>query len=158
MIALLALSGLWAYRSLPPLHEGLTFSQAVYDRRGRLLRLTATPDGKFRLWTPLREISPLMIRATILQADQHFRRHPGAHPVALLRAAWMTYVVGQRRIGGSTITMQVARLKYRIDSRSLGGKLRQLRRAFELELAYSKDEILEAPHLLPTANRRPPRA
>ncbi len=147
VLILAAAAGAAAWGALPwrpPLYDGYGFSKAVYDRRGRLLRLTAAPDGKFRLWVPLAEISPLMIRATILQEDQNFRRHPGFDPSGLARAAWMTYVVGTRRVGGSTITMQVARLLYGIDSRTLRGKLAQLSRAVELECLYSKDEILEA--------------
>ena len=145
--AAVGLAAAWLWRRLParpPLYAGYSFSTAVYDRGGRLLRLTTTPDGKFRLWVPLSEISPLMIRATILQEDQNFRRHPGFDPAGLVRAAWMTYVVGGRRIGGSTITMQLARLLYRLDSRTLPGKAEQLLRAVELEALYSKDEILEA--------------
>jgi penicillin-binding protein 1C len=66
------------------------------------------------------------------------------NPISLIRAAWMTYVLGGRRIGGSTITMQLARQRFGIDSRSLGGKLEQIAVAIELERHYTKDEILEA--------------
>ena len=128
----------------PPLRSGPGFSRAVYDRNGRLLRLTLSPDGKYRLWLPLSEISPKLIDATLLQEDRRFRFHPGADPAALLEAAWITYGKHGRRRGGSTITMQLARLKYGMDSSRALGKVLQIVRAFQLELYFSKDEILEA--------------
>jgi penicillin-binding protein 1C len=64
--------------------------------------------------------------------------------VSVARAAWETYVIKDRRIGGSTITMQLARIRYGINSKSIGGKLRQMLKALQLEIHYSKDEILEA--------------
>jgi penicillin-binding protein 1C len=85
------------------------FSQAIYDRNGRLLRLTLSNDEKYRLWTPLNEIPPAMVDATLLQEDAWFRWHPGVNPVSLMRAFIATYVQRSRRMGGSTITMQLAR-------------------------------------------------
>lgn len=128
----------------PPLREGLSFSQAVFDRGGRLLRLTTAADERFRMWQPLSSFSPELIEATLLHEDRHFKYHPGFNPVSLVRAAWHTYVGGGRRIGGSTLTMQLARIRYRMKSRTLRGKLVQLARAVQLERHYSKKEILEA--------------
>ncbi len=128
----------------PPLRSGPGFSRAVYDRRGRLLRLTLSPDGKYRLWLPLSEISPKLLEATLLQEDRRFRYHPGADPASLLEAAWTTYGARGRRRGASTITMQLARLKYGMDSSRARGKLLQILRAFQLEWSFTKDEILEA--------------
>ncbi len=120
------------------------FSRAVYDRNGHLLRLTLSSDEKLRLWVPLDETPPAMIDATLMREDSYFRWHPGVNPISLIRAAWMTYVLGGRRVGGSTITMQLARQCFGIDSRSFGGKLEQIAVAIELERHYTKDEILEA--------------
>ena len=120
------------------------FSQAVFDRDGHLLRLTLSSDEKYRLWVPLPEIPPAMIEATLLQEDAYFRWHRGVNPLSILRAIRTTYFGGERRVGGSTITMQLARNRFGIDSRSIGGKLRQIFRAIELERFYTKDQILEA--------------
>ena len=68
----------------------------------------------------------------------------GVDPLALARAVWRTYVLRERREGGSTLSMQVARMRFGIDSRSVGGKLRQIARALELERHYTKAELLEA--------------
>ena len=120
------------------------FSQAVYDREGHLLRLTLSSDEKFRLWVPLAEIPPAMVEATLLQEDVWFRWHPGVNPFSLIRAFLTTYLRGGRRVGGSTIAMQLARRRFAIDSRTWTGKIEQILRAIQLEHSYTRNEILEA--------------
>ncbi|MCE9672038.1 penicillin-binding protein 1C [Myxococcus stipitatus] len=144
LVAVLGLVALYAAVPRPPLREGLGFSQAVFDREGRLLRLTLSPDEKYRLWVPLERIPASLVEATLLHEDQHFRAHPGVNPVAVGRAIWSTYVAGGRRMGGSTLTMQLARIRYGLQSRTVGGKLWQMVKALQLECTYSKDELLEA--------------
>ncbi|WP_205522846.1 penicillin-binding protein 1C [Myxococcus eversor] len=144
LVVMLGLAALYAAVPRPPLREGLGFSQAVFDHEGRLLRLTLSPDEKYRLWVPLERIPTPLVEATLLHEDQHFRSHPGINPVALGRAVWSTYLTGGRRMGGSTLTMQLARIRYGIESRTPGGKLQQMLRALQLECTWSKDEILEA--------------
>jgi len=143
-VAAVAAAVAWLLVPRPPLREGLGFSRAVFDRDGRLLRLTLAPDERYRLWVPLARISPRVVEATLLQEDRFFRLHPGVNPVALSRAALRTYVKRGRRVGGSTLTMQLARIRYGIDSRTLSGKLLQIARALQLERHYSKEELLEA--------------
>ena len=128
----------------PPLSLQAPQSVAVYDRHGQLLRLSLASDQRYRLWQPLEQISPLLIDAVLLHEDAWFRWHPGFNPLSLMRGAWSTYVSGEARIGGSTVTMQLARLLGRLDTRTPRGKLRQVADAVWLELRYSKDEILEA--------------
>jgi penicillin-binding protein 1C len=127
-----------------PLAASFASSIAVYDATGKLLRLTLSDDDKYRLWTPLKDISPLLVEATLLHEDRHFRKHVGVNPFALTRGAWRTYFTRERRQGGSTITMQLARLKYGMASRTIGGKVQQVLRALQLEAMYGKDDILEA--------------
>ena len=114
------------------------------DRTGGVLRLTLTSDQKYRLYQNLPRIAPVLIDATLAHEDKWFYWHPGINPASLVAAARSTYVTHDRRRGGSTITMQLARMIYGIDSRSIGGKLHQMARALFLEAIYSKDEILEA--------------
>lgn len=132
-------------RILPkaPLAELAPSSRSVLAANGELLRLTLAADEQYRLWTPLDEISPVLQEAVLLYEDRWFHWHPGVNPWAMLRAALAT-ASGSRRIGGSTISMQLARRVYRIDSRSVAGKCAQAAAAFWLELRYSKREILEA--------------
>ncbi len=131
------------YWPRPPLAAAFPTSRAVLDMQGRLLRLTLADDDKYRLWTPLPAMSPQLVEAVLLHEDRHFYVHPGVNPVALLRAGVRTYTGGARQ-GGSTITMQLARLVYRLNTRSPWGKARQVARAVEFELLYSKAQILEA--------------
>lgn len=119
-------------------------STIVRDRDGELLRLTLASDQRYRLWAPLADIDPRLIDAVLLKEDQWFYWHPGFNPVSLVRGAWQTYVRGGLRQGGSTLSMQLARLLWRLNTRSAAGKLKQIARAVELELKYSKREILEA--------------
>jgi len=120
------------------------FSQEVRARDGSLLRLTLASDERYRLFVPLDEIPQVVVEATLLQEDRHFFRHPGVNPVSLLRAVHETYLDGARRVGGSTLSMQVARLRFDLVTRTPRGKLVQILRALELELFYTKREILEA--------------
>src|SRR5437899_978579 len=144
-LALLGMTAWFAWLLLPkpPLLEGISFSQCVRDRNGKLLRVTLTTDQKFRVWTPLPNISPSLIDATLRFEDKYYRRHPGVNPVALLRSA-LNLRAGGTHSGASTITMQLARLRYHLCTRTLGGKFVQIIRALELERHYSKAEILEA--------------
>ncbi len=133
----------WLLLPKPPLLEGVSFSQCVRDRNGKLLRVTLTADQKYRVWTPLRNIAPALIDATLQFEDKYYRYHPGVNPVALVRAASGLRPGGSHG-GASTITMQLARLRYHLPTRTFGGKLVQILRALELERHYSKSEILEA--------------
>ena len=144
-LALLGMTAcvIWLALPKPPLLEGISFSQCVRDRDGKLLRVTLSADQKFRIWTPLREISPALIDATLRFEDKYYRHHPGVNPVALLRSA-LNLRPGHAQNGASTITMQLARLRYHLRTRTLGGKFVQIARALELERHYSKAEILEA--------------
>lgn len=101
----------------PILLEGTSFSKAVYDEHHKLLRLTLSRDEKYRLFTPLSQISPQLIEATLLQEDQYFYWHYGINPWATVKAIWQTYGAQSRRIGASTITMQVARMRYGMNSK-----------------------------------------
>lgn len=139
--ALLVGVRLWPHR---PLSAWLPSSTAVYDARGRLLRLTLASDQRYRLWVPLKDVSPALVDGVLLHEDRWYRWHPGFNPYGLMRGAWVTYVSHGNRQGGSTVTMQLARLLWRLNTRSPAGKLQQVARALQLELFYSKDQILEA--------------
>ena len=128
----------------PELYAGIDFSTAVLDRDGRLLRLALAADERYRLFTPLDEVAPIAVDATLLYEDRWYRHHVGVNPAAVLRAAWSTWAARERPIGASTVTMQLARLRFGLQTRSLRGKLLQMARALQLERHYSKDELLEA--------------
>jgi penicillin-binding protein 1C len=126
-----------------PLAARIPSSVAVFDSRGELLRLTLASDQQYRIWTPLEGISPQLVEALLLHEDRHFYYHLGVNPIALARAASATYTGGARQ-GGSTLSMQLARLLYGLNTRTVSGKCRQILLAVGLELRYSKHDLLEA--------------
>ena len=132
---------LWPH---PPLEQWKPSSVAVYDDKGHLLRLVLASDDRYRLWVPLEDVSPQLAEAVLLHEDRWFYWHPGFNPYGLARGAWVTYIQHRERQGGSTITMQLARLLWPLNTRTPLGKLEQVARAVELELFYPKDKILEA--------------
>ena len=125
----------------PPLPEHRDHATLVTARDGSPLRAFADADGVWRHPASEATVSPLYIDALLAYEDRWFRHHPGVNPVALLRAA--RQAVASRRIvsGGSTLTMQVARI-LEPHPRTIPGKLRQMLRAVQLEAHLSKDEIL----------------
>jgi penicillin-binding protein 1C len=125
---------------LPP---GAEFSRVVLDRDGRVLFITLTADEKYRLPAKLADLSPEMIAATLEMEDRRFYSHHGADVRSLARSAWG--VVSRQRLGGgSTLTMQYARLRWHLDTRSVWGKLTQVFRAVQLERHYGKTAVAEA--------------
>ncbi|HEY1336452.1 MAG TPA: transglycosylase domain-containing protein, partial [Bryobacteraceae bacterium] len=107
-----------------PLADRVPLSTAVWSADGQLLRVTLAADDQYRVWTPLAQMSPVLIDAFLLKEDRWFYWHPGVNPSALARAGFSTWR-GFRQ-GGSTITMQLARRLYGLKTRSAAGKLRQI--------------------------------
>ncbi len=117
-------------------------SQAVYDREGKLLRAFLSSDEKWRMPCRLDEVSPYLKEAVVTVEDRFFRYHPGVNPWSLVRAFYLNLKHGRIVSGGSTITMQVARMMEHRE-RTPFSKAVEIIRALKLELFYSKDEILE---------------
>src|ERR1700720_2705571 len=111
--AILALLRLWPHA---PLAERVPLSSAVWSADRELLRVTLASDDQYRLWTPLSQMSPVLVDAFLLKEDRWFYWHPGVNPPALFRAGLRTYR-GAARQGGSTISMQLARLLYGLKTR-----------------------------------------
>jgi penicillin-binding protein 1C len=101
----------------------------------------ADEKGIWRYPVTLSDVSPRYLEALINYEDRFFWDHPGINPFAILRAAWQDLRSGEVISGGSTLTMQVARL---LDPhpRTFGGKIRQVWRAIQLEWHLSKEQIL----------------
>src|SRR5580704_8422189 len=134
----------WVHSLGPtPLGESMQFSTMVVDRDGRLLRAFATADGRWRLPVRLDQVDPRYIQALLGYEDNRFYGHHGVDALATLRA--LGQLARERHIvsGGSTITMQVARLLEPRTERSLGAKLRQMVRAIEIERKLTKSEVLD---------------
>ncbi|TJW51333.1 MAG: penicillin-binding protein 1C [Mesorhizobium sp.] len=127
----------------PPLPAALTVSTEVQDRDGQLLRAFATPDGYWRLSTRLDQVDRQFVDMLVTYEDKRFWDHPGVDVLALARAAGQFLTNGRIVSGGSTLSMQLARLAEPRDSRSLGSKIKQLLRALQIERRLTKREILE---------------
>jgi penicillin-binding protein 1C len=125
-----------------PLGKNLEFSRQVLDRNGQLLRAYATDDGRWRLPAKTADVDPRFFDVLFAYEDKRFLSHRGVDPLALARAAGQFLDSGRIRSGGSTLTMQVARLLEPRSARTLAAKLRQMVRAVEIERALSKDQIL----------------
>ena len=114
----------------------------MLDRNGRLLRAYATSQGRWRLPAKVADVDPQFFDLLFAYEDKRFRSHHGVDPLALLRAAVQLVTSGRIRSGGSTLTMQVARLLEPRSDRNLSAKLRQIVRAVEIERVLSKNQIL----------------
>ncbi len=117
-------------------------SVEVLDRNGQLLRLYTAGDGRWRLATSLDAVDPGYIDMLIAYEDKRFYRHKGVDFRAILRAAGQAVWHGEIVSGGSTLTMQVARLLEDSGTGRMRGKMRQIRVALALEQNLSKNDIL----------------
>ncbi|WP_262343455.1 transglycosylase domain-containing protein, partial [Bordetella pertussis] len=141
VMALLALD-----RLFPLPRFGSDGAQVVVAADGTPLRTYPSRDGVWRYPVGPGQVSPHYLETLLTYEDRWFYWHPGVNPFALARAGWQWAAHGRIVSGGSTLTMQVARL---LDpelagqpSKTLSAKLRQAWRAIQLEMHYSKDEIL----------------
>ncbi|WP_367614815.1 penicillin-binding protein 1C [Plastoroseomonas arctica] len=128
-------------RVFPPDLTRLTPGQEILDREGRTLSVLPALGGTWRFATTTRDVPPDLVALLIAAEDGRFRRHPGVDPFALARAAWQWVRTGRVVSGGSTLTMQAARL-LEPRPRNLRSKLIEIVRAVQLEARFSKDEIL----------------
>ncbi len=117
-------------------------STILLDKQGELLSLSLASDERIRLPIQLEMVDPLFIRLLINYEDKRFYYHPGVDPVALLRALGQYVFSGRVISGGSTLTMQVARL-LEPRPRLIKNKAIELLRAMQLEYHFSKKSILE---------------
>ena len=127
-----------------PLASARQVSTAIVDRNGKLLRAYAMADGRWRLPVDARTgVDPGYLKLLLAYEDRRFRSHAGVDPFALGRAALQLMTRGHIVSGGSTITMQLARLMEPRRERSVYAKLRQVVRALEIERQLNKDQILD---------------
>jgi penicillin-binding protein 1C len=124
--------------------KDVSFSRVYTDRSGALLNIFLTEDDKYRARLRLGDFPPELIEAVLLQEDRYFYNHIGVNPAAVFRSAVETYIKKSRRMGASTITRQLARLRYRLYTRDIPGKIMQICYALFFEICLSKQEILEA--------------
>jgi len=118
-------------------------STIVVDRSGRLLRPFTLPDGRWRLPATTHDVDPRYLAMLIAYEDGRFYDHRGVDARALIRASAQWLARGHVVSGGSTLTMQVARLIEPRPERTLAAKLRQIARALEIERGVGKEGVLD---------------
>ncbi len=126
---------------ISPLNSEIKYSQIITASDGTILHAFLSPDQKWRMKTAESEISPQLEKAILFKEDHWFYYHPGVNPFAIARAAFNNVFHLKRTSGASTITMQVARM-LAPKNRTYTNKLVECFRALQLELKYSKREIL----------------
>lgn len=124
--------------------DGVSFSQQIRDRNGVLLRISLSGDEKYRVWTDIKTLPKTYLQSVLLMEDQYFYFHPGINPVSLFKSVVASLTSQKNLPGASTITMQLARLRYGLKTKTISGKLIQIIYALDLEFRHTKDEILEA--------------
>jgi penicillin-binding protein 1C len=131
--------------TLPPLDltAATERSTVVLDRESRLLRPFLTTDGRWKLPVGSGDVDPRYLAMLKAYEDRRFDSHAGIDPLGLARAAGQMLWNGRIVSGGSTLTMQVARLLEPREERNLAAKLRQAVRAIELERRFTKTEIID---------------
>ncbi len=131
-------------RTIPLPKEGIVrpSSTLIFDANGELLRAFTSSDGMWRIQTSIEHISPELKSFLINYEDRWFYKHPGINPLAILRAVVQNIKNGEIISGGSTITMQIARMMKPKD-RTLINKIIEAFRALQLEYYYTKDQLLE---------------
>jgi penicillin-binding protein 1C len=141
-LAALALSVLALDHLFPPdLSRYRSVGTEILDREGRTLSVLPVAGGTWRLRTTPQDVPLHLVAMLIAAEDRRFLDHPGVDPLALARAAAQWVRAGRVVSGGSTLTMQAARL-LEPRPRTLRSKAIEIFRALQLEARFSKDEIL----------------
>ncbi|MBS1948426.1 MAG: penicillin-binding protein 1C [Bacteroidetes bacterium] len=125
-----------------PLPDKIEYSTIITDNKSEVIHAFLTSDQQWRMKTELNEISPLLRKTIIAKEDKYFYYHPGINPLALVKALARNIFRFKRVSGASTITMQVARA-LEPKRRTYFNKFVEMFRALQLEIKYSKDEILQ---------------
>lgn len=118
------------------------YSTLIYDQNGKLLRGFLSSDDKWRLPVEVDNVTPEFEKILLAYEDRWFYWHPGVNPGALLRALIQNIREGRIVSGGSTITMQVAHL-LEPKERTFANKCKEILRAIQLEVHFTKREILQ---------------
>ena len=128
------------YDFIFPYKADINYSQIVLSSEGKIIHAFLNDDDKWRIKTELHEVSPEMRKAIMFKEDKYFRYHPGVNPVSIIRSLIKNTVRRDITSGASTITMQLTRMLSPAE-RTYINKFKEIIRALQLELHYSKDDI-----------------
>lgn len=127
----------------PPIARAMDLSPTMLDAEGRLLRAGISERGYWRLATELEDVDSHYVQALLAFEDQRFFTHHGVDYRGMVRAVVTSVLAGRLVSGGSTLSMQTARLLEPRPHRTVGAKFMEIFRAWQLERRYSKAEILD---------------
>src|SRR5450755_1905586 len=125
-----------------PLPDKIEYSTCILDDQGQPVQAYLTHDQQWRMKLEPSELTPILKNTILFKEDKYFYFHPGVNPIAICKSLAGNILHGEIRSGASTITMQVARA-LEPKRRTYFNKLKEIFRAGQLELKYSKQEILE---------------
>ncbi len=117
------------------------FSHLIYDQSGRIIYADLNEEDRWRFPAHSSDISPQLKKMLLYKEDRYFYYHPGINPFAVLRALSGNIISGEITSGASTITMQLARM-LKPAPRNYTNKIKEMWHALQLELHYSKEEII----------------
>jgi len=127
---------------VPPVRFRNPYSSLLLDRNGELLGARVAADGQWR-FPPPDQIPEKYTRAVLCFEDRYFYRHPGINPVSMARALIQYIRNGRIVSGGSTLTMQLARISRNNPPRNIREKLLESVISLRTELHYSKTSIFK---------------
>ncbi|PUA27535.1 MAG: penicillin-binding protein 1C [Cellvibrio sp. 79] len=150
LLLLFCLSVGWLqFSSLPASLYSTPYASLLLARDGSLLGASIAADQQWR-FAPIEQLPDKYKNSLLLFEDRHFYRHPGINPLSIARALRGNISAGKITSGGSTLTMQLARLlrqeTYRAEEknsgRTLGNKIQEAALALKLEWRFSKEDLL----------------
>ena len=142
VLLIIATSAAILDRVFPPnLTRLATTGTEILDRQGKTVALLPAPGGVWRFRASVDDVAPVLVDTLIQTEDRQFWRHPGVNPLSLLRASLQDLRAGHIVSGGSTLTMQVVRL-LEPQPRTIRSKLIEIVRALQLEVHFSKRDVL----------------
>jgi penicillin-binding protein 1C len=128
----------------PIIENRVAKSVVVFDKNQNVLTLGLTKDDKFRYWVNLKSVNKKFVSEIIEKEDRYFYYHFGVNPISFLRSSFYYFFTNKSMGGASTITMQLARLYFSLDTKGPLGKMNQVMHALYLEYRMSKKQILES--------------
>lgn len=150
LLALISVFAALQFSPLPPTLTQTPYATLLLARDGSLLGASIARDQQWR-FAPVDSLPDKYKKSLLLFEDQYFYQHPGINPFAVARALHGNIRDGKITSGGSTISMQLARMLRQADyrhrdkklpPRSLPSKLLEAGSAVQLEWHFSKDELL----------------
>ncbi len=133
----------WVIFLLPlPKKLNKDYSVVIKYDDNSIMRIYKTSDDSFRIYTKLEEIDQRLIASVLCYEDKYFYYHPGVNPFSLMRALYQNIKARKIVAGGSTLSMQLARI-IEPKPRTIKSKLIEIFRAIQFEIKLGKKEILQ---------------